>query len=126
MNMATVVFINRLQPADGQRDALIGLQREFADSIHADPESLHYSVHEPIDDEAAPLTVIQAYTSVAGFEKHGEWMAPNIPRLVALLASPARPSGPAPVGIAGRRSEGVVLRVVGMRSIDPIGRRAEV
>lgn len=26
---------------------------------------------------------------------------------------PARPSGPAPVGIAGRRSEGVVLRVVG-------------
>jgi quinol monooxygenase YgiN len=91
MNMATVVFINRLQPADGQRDALIGLQREFADSIHADPESLHYSVHEPIDDEAAPLTVIQAYTSVAGFEKHGEWMAPNIPRLVALLASPPDP-----------------------------------
>jgi hypothetical protein len=35
--MATVVFINRLQPADGKRDALIGLLREFADSIHADP-----------------------------------------------------------------------------------------
>jgi quinol monooxygenase YgiN len=78
-------------PADGKRDALIGLLREFADSIHADPESLHYSVHEPVDDEAALLTVIQAYTSVAGFEKHGEWMAPNIPRLVALLASPPDP-----------------------------------
>ena len=51
--MATVVFINRLQPADGKRDALIGLLREFAD-----------------------------------FEKHDEWMAPNIPRLVPLLASP--------------------------------------
>jgi hypothetical protein len=50
--MATVVFINRLQSADGKREALIGLLREFAD-----------------------------------FEKHGEWMAPNIPRLVPLLAS---------------------------------------
>jgi quinol monooxygenase YgiN len=69
--MATVVFIHRLQPADGKRDALIGLLREFADSINADPECLHYSVHEPIDDEATPLTVIQAHTSVAGFEKHG-------------------------------------------------------
>jgi hypothetical protein len=28
--MATVVFIHRLQPADGKRDALIGLLREFA------------------------------------------------------------------------------------------------
>jgi quinol monooxygenase YgiN len=53
-----VVFINRLQPADGKRDALIGLLREVADSINADPERLHYSVHEPIDDEATPLTVI--------------------------------------------------------------------
>jgi quinol monooxygenase YgiN len=50
--MATVVFINRLQSADGKRDALIGLLREFADSINANPECLHYSVHEPIDDEA--------------------------------------------------------------------------
>lgn len=32
--------------------------------------------------------VFQAYTSVAGFEKHGEWMAPHILRLVPLLASP--------------------------------------
>jgi|HubBroStandDraft_6_1064221.scaffolds.fasta_scaffold308663_2 quinol monooxygenase YgiN len=89
--MATVVFINRLQPTDGKRDALIGLLREFADSINADPECLPYSVHEPIDDEATRLTVIQAYTSVAGSEKHGEWMAPNIPRLVPLLASPPDP-----------------------------------
>jgi quinol monooxygenase YgiN len=89
--MATVVFINRLQPTNGKRDALIGPLREFADSINADPECLHCSVQEPIDDEATPLTVIQAYTSVAGFEKHGEWMAPNIPRLVPLLASPPDP-----------------------------------
>lgn len=89
--MATVVFTNQLQPADGQRDALIGLLREFADSIHADPGCLHYSVHEPIGDEATALTVIQAYTSVAAFEKHGEWMAPNIPRLAALLAFPPDP-----------------------------------
>jgi quinol monooxygenase YgiN len=69
--MATVVFINRLQPADGKRDALIGLLREFADPINADPECLHHPVHEPIDDQAGPLTVIQAYASAAGFEKHG-------------------------------------------------------
>ena len=31
-----MVFINRLQPADGKRDALIGLLREFAYSINAD------------------------------------------------------------------------------------------
>src|SRR5450759_2602839 len=111
--MATVVFIHRLQPADGKRDALIGLLREFADSINADPECLHYSVHEPIDDEATPLTVIQAHTSVAGFEKHGEWMAPEHPATGSAARVRARPSGPAPVGIAGRRSEGVVLRVVG-------------
>ena len=86
-----VLFINRLQPADGKRDALIGLLREFADPINADPECLHYSIHEPIDDKGAPLTVIQAYTSVTAFEKHGEWMAPNIPRLVPLLASPPDP-----------------------------------
>jgi quinol monooxygenase YgiN len=35
--MATVVFIHRLQPADGKRDALIGLLREFADSIKRRP-----------------------------------------------------------------------------------------
>ena len=35
-----MVFINRLQPADGKRDALIGLLREFADSINADPEAV--------------------------------------------------------------------------------------
>jgi quinol monooxygenase YgiN len=89
--MATVVFINRLQPAAGKRDALIGILSELADSINADPECLHYSVHEPIDDEAAPLTVIQVYASVAGFEKHSEWMAPKIPRLVPLLAFPPDP-----------------------------------
>src|SRR5450631_2125061 len=75
---ATVVFINRLQPADGKRDALIGLLREFAD-----------------------------------FEKHGEWMAPNIPRLVPLLASLPDPPVLLRSDIAGWRSEGVVLRVVG-------------
>jgi len=52
VDMSTVVFINRLQRADGKRDALIGLLREFAHSINADPECLPYSVHEPIDDEA--------------------------------------------------------------------------
>jgi quinol monooxygenase YgiN len=89
--MSAVVFIDRLEPADSKRDALIGLLREFAESINADPECLNYSVHEPIDDEAAPLTVIHAYESVARFEEHGEWMEPNIPRLVPVLASPPDP-----------------------------------
>jgi hypothetical protein len=35
--MTTVVYINRLQPADGKRDALIGLLREFAGSIERRP-----------------------------------------------------------------------------------------
>jgi hypothetical protein len=32
--MSAVVFIDRLEPADSKRDALIGLLREFAESIH--------------------------------------------------------------------------------------------
>jgi hypothetical protein len=39
-----LLTVRRIEPADGKRDALIGLLRQFADSIHADPESLHYSV----------------------------------------------------------------------------------
>jgi quinol monooxygenase YgiN len=89
--MATVAFINRLQPPEGKRDSLIGLLREFADSIDADPECLRYSVDDPMYDEATPLTVIKAHTSVAGFEKHGEWMALKIPRLLPLLASTPDP-----------------------------------
>lgn len=38
--MGTVVFINRLLPADGKRAELVGLLREFADAINADPECL--------------------------------------------------------------------------------------
>src|SRR3954447_19830435 len=89
--MTAVVFINRLQPAAGKRDALIALLREFGASIHADPECLHYSVHEPVNDAPAPLTVIQAYQSIAGFEKHAEWMAPSVRGLSALLAAPPDP-----------------------------------
>lgn len=86
--MSVVVFIDPLQLANSKRDALIGPLREFAESINADPECLSYSAYGPIDDEAAPLTVIRAYESVAGFEEHGEWMEPNNPRLVPVLASP--------------------------------------
>ena len=83
-----MVFINRLQPADGKRDALIGLLREFADSINADRNAFIIRSTSRSMTRHTPLTVIQAHTSVASFEKHGEWMAPNIPRLVPLLASP--------------------------------------
>jgi quinol monooxygenase YgiN len=57
--MSAVVFIDRLERADSKRDALIGLLREFAESINADPECLNYSVHEPVDHVTAPLTVIE-------------------------------------------------------------------
>jgi hypothetical protein len=32
--MSAVVFIDRLEPADSKRDALIGLLREFAESFN--------------------------------------------------------------------------------------------
>jgi quinol monooxygenase YgiN len=86
--MPTFVFVNRLQPKDGQRGKLIGLLREFAVSMHAEPGCVHYSVHEPVDDDTGPLIVIQAYSSSEAFEEHSAWMAPNVPRLAALLASP--------------------------------------
>jgi len=89
--VSTVVFVNRLQPAAGRRAELIGLLREFAVSIHADPGCLHYSVHEPTDDEDGILTVIQVYSSADGFQHHAEWMAPNVPRLGPLLATAPDP-----------------------------------
>jgi hypothetical protein len=52
--MSVVVFIDRPQPADGKREALIGLLREFEDSINAAPECLPYLAHEPIDLDATP------------------------------------------------------------------------
>jgi hypothetical protein len=42
-------------------------------------------------DEATRLTVIKAHTSVACLENHGDSMAPKIPRLVPLPASPPDP-----------------------------------
>jgi len=89
--MSDVVFINRLQAKEGQRGELIALLREFATSIHNEPGGVHYSLHHPIDDETGPLTVIQVFSSVAAFEEHGAWMGPNVPKLVALLASPPEP-----------------------------------
>jgi len=59
--------------------------------VNADPACLTWSVHEPIDDEAEPLSLIQAYGSVAGFEEHGQWMQPNVGRPVPVLASPPDP-----------------------------------
>jgi hypothetical protein len=38
--MSAVVFIDRLEPADSKRDALIGLLREFAESIVKSPVSV--------------------------------------------------------------------------------------
>jgi hypothetical protein len=38
--MSPVDFVDRLESADSKRDALIGLLRESAESIGADPECL--------------------------------------------------------------------------------------
>jgi quinol monooxygenase YgiN len=65
--MPTFLFTNRLQPKDGQRDKLIGVLREFAVSMRAEPGCVHYSVHEPVDDETGRLKVIQAYSSREAF-----------------------------------------------------------
>ena len=89
--MSAFVFVNQLRPKDGQRGRLVELLREFGVSMHAEPGCVHYSVHEPIGDESGPLTIIQAYSSIAAFEEHGAWMGLNVPRLAPLLASPPRP-----------------------------------
>src|SRR3954447_17810410 len=75
--MSEFVFINRLQPKEVQRGQLIDLLREFATVIHKEPGGVHYSLHQPIDDETGPLTVIQVFSSLAAFEEHGAWMGPN-------------------------------------------------
>ena len=83
--MSTFVFVNHLQAKDGLRDKLIELLREFAVSMHAEPGCVHYSVHRPVEDEAGPLTVIQAYSSIEAYEEHAVWMGVNVPRLAPLL-----------------------------------------
>ncbi|MGH6657480.1 MAG: putative quinol monooxygenase [Actinocrinis sp.] len=89
--MSEFVFVNRLQAKDGQREQLIELLREFAVSMHAEPGCIHYSIHQPADDETGPLTVIQAYSSIEAFQEHSAWMGPNVPRLAALLESLPQP-----------------------------------
>lgn len=90
--MSEFVFVNQLQPKDGQRDRLVELLRDFGVSMHAESGCVHYSVHEPIGDENGPLTIIQAYSSIAAFDEHTAWMDLNAPRLAPLLASPPSPS----------------------------------
>jgi quinol monooxygenase YgiN len=89
--MATFVFVNHLQAKAGRRDDLIQLLREFAVSMHAEAGCVHYSVHEPIDDDNGPLTVIQAYSSIEAFGEHSAWMEPRVAKLIPLLAFPPRP-----------------------------------
>jgi quinol monooxygenase YgiN len=89
--MSTLVFVNRLQAKDGHREELIELLRELAVSMHAEPGCVHYSIHEPIEDQTGPLTVIQAYSSMEAFQEHAAWMGPNVPRLATLLESPPQP-----------------------------------
>jgi quinol monooxygenase YgiN len=89
--MSEFIFVNRLQAKDGHREELIELLREFAVSMHAEPGCVHYSIHEPVEDETGLLTVIQAYSSIEAFQEHAAWMGPNVPRLAALLESPPQP-----------------------------------
>lgn len=89
--MSTFVFVNRLQAKDGRRGELIELLREFAVSMHAEPGCVHYSIHQPVEDETGPLTVIQAYVSIEAYQEHAAWMGPNVPRLAALLESLPQP-----------------------------------
>jgi hypothetical protein len=44
--MSAVIFIDRREPADSKRDALIGLLREFAESINADPPALAGAIRQ--------------------------------------------------------------------------------
>ena len=89
--MSVVVFIDRLEPADSKRDAVLGLLGEFADSINADPEGLNYSFTSRSMRSRA-LDRHPAYESVAGFDEHGQWMEPNIPGLVAAKNASRAPS----------------------------------
>lgn len=89
--MSTFVFVNQLQAKDGHREELIELLRELAVSMHAEIGRVHYSIHEPVEDETGPLTVIQAYSSIEAYEEHAAWMSPRLPRLAALLKSLPQP-----------------------------------
>lgn len=89
--MSAFVVVNHLQAKPGKRGELVELLRDFAVTMHAEPGGVHYSVHQPIGDETAPLTVIQAYSSVDAFDAHSAWMGSQVARLLPLLAAPPLP-----------------------------------
>jgi quinol monooxygenase YgiN len=89
--VSAFVVVNHLQAKPGKRGQLVELLRDFAVTMHAEPGGVHYSVHQPIGDETGSLTVIQVYSSVAAFNAHSEWMGPQVPRLLPLLAAPPLP-----------------------------------
>lgn len=89
--MSPIAIVNQLQPKDGQRDKLIELLREFAVSMHAESGCVHYSVHQPVEDETGPLRVIQAYSSIEALQEHAAWMDSQLPRLATLLESLPQP-----------------------------------
>lgn len=103
--MSPFVIVNELQPKSGQRDKVIGLLREFAASMHAEPGCVHYSVHQPVEDENGPLKVIQAYSSVEAVQEHAAWMGPNVPRLAPLLESLPQPALFQQVSLVGHVKE---------------------
>ncbi|MFJ3034957.1 putative quinol monooxygenase [Curtobacterium pusillum] len=85
------VITSQLQAGPGQQDDLIALLRELAESIHAEPECTHYSIHRAIGDTIGPLTVVQVYATAEAFRLHQQWMRTRVPALAALLAGPPSP-----------------------------------
>lgn len=96
-----VVAVSTLEPKKGRRDDLLALLAELAPQIRAEPGCLQYSVHSAPGDDRGPLLVIQMFTSTEAFTAHSSAIAPQIPRLSALLQTPPAPPalfGPVPSG----------------------------
>lgn len=87
--VAATVFV----PAAGRHQELLRLLGELQVSIHTEPGSTHYSVHQAVDQENSSVLVIQAFSSEEAFQTHSAAMAAaDVPaRLGRLLEHPPRP-----------------------------------
>ena len=91
--MPAVVSATTFTPTPGKAEELLALLGELLRSIHAEPGSSHYSVHQTRADPSGPLLVIQAYVSYEAFQSHSAAMAAaDAPgRIARLVTQPPTP-----------------------------------
>lgn len=86
-----VVTMSTMRPKPGRESELLDLLRELATQIRAEPGCLRYSAHLARDADHPTVLILMEFESRAAFEAHSARIADQVPRIGALLETPAAP-----------------------------------